>query len=102
MLSGLEGAPDNWVLSCSLCNHTKSDWDPLEGERGEGEEAMLADDQRLGDLIAAVREHTKFRRATKVDDEWKAVREIMARTWDKLLARLRLRPTRHVFQTSTQ
>ena len=57
------------MLSCSLCNHTKRDWDPLESKSVEDAGAVLADDQRRGELIAAAREHIKYRRETKVDDE---------------------------------
>ena len=79
----LEGTPDNWVLSCSLCNHTKRDWDPLEGKGGEDAGVVLADDRRRGELIAAAREYIENRRAMKVDKEWNEVRGIIASNWDK-------------------
>ncbi|MCY4059499.1 MAG: HNH endonuclease [Gammaproteobacteria bacterium] len=75
-----KNCPDNWVLSCYLCNQTKRDWDPLKDRPGEDHpSAILKDDQRRADLIAEVRAHISERRAAErgTDWEWRTVEQIL-------------------------
>lgn len=69
--------PDNWVLSCSLCNHTKSDWHPFEKQGCEDPVALLKDEAQRSDLITKAQEYIQCRRAEKVDHEWRKTREIL-------------------------
>lgn len=76
----LKDEPDNWVLSCYLCNQTKRDWDPLKDRPGEDHpSAILKDDQRRADLIAEVRAYIAKRRAEQegTDREWMTVEELL-------------------------
>ena len=80
---GYKDCPDNWVLSCYLCNQTKRDWDPLKGRRDEDPKAILKDDERRAELIAEVRAHIVKRRKKPddngkcIDKEWLTVKQIL-------------------------
>jgi len=68
---------ENWVLSCSLCNHTKRDWDPLKDLKCGDPLDMLKCDQRREELIARARAHINQRRRQDVDKEWLKVNKVI-------------------------
>ena len=66
----LVDCPDNWILSCRLCNSVKRDWDPAPG---------LPADQlrnRRDEFVKAARAYIYEQRVT-YDHDWLKVRKIM-------------------------
>lgn len=66
---------DNWVLSCALCNHTKSDWDPLDPD--EKHDARQALERQRAELIRRAKCYIELRRMEAVDREWRTVRSVL-------------------------
>ena len=65
--------PDNWMLSCYLCNHVKRDWDPLVID--EKADEMLTRNKAV--LVSRARHRIRKRRDESKDREWLTVQRIM-------------------------
>ena len=67
---------DNWVLSCSLCNWVKLDWDPLQGDRDNAGAKLESEDERRK-LIENARGYIREQRGERWDDGWRAACQVL-------------------------
>lgn len=65
--------PDNWVLSCRLCNGIKRTFNPASGYKVTAK--LVRDDRDW--LITEARKHIYAQRAEKHDPVWLEVRTIL-------------------------